>query len=108
MTSATRARTWAHTTSAPSSCSLGRGWVGARDGCAAMPPPASPPAGALDAADLRPLSGRPLCAPVSLGDLADLDDRNPVDRTNDPAPAEGISPNPDPTTTTRTHTLPST
>ena len=29
---------------------------------------------ALSAADLRPLSGRPLCAPVSLGDLADLDD----------------------------------
>ena len=27
----------------------------------------------LDAADLRPLAGRPLCAPVSLGDLADLD-----------------------------------
>jgi NADP-dependent aldehyde dehydrogenase len=49
----------------------------------------------LDAADLRPLSGRPLCAPVSLGDLADLDDSmNPVDRTNDAAPAEGISPKP--------------
>jgi len=28
----------------------------------------------LDASDLRPLSGRPLCAPVSLGDLADLAD----------------------------------
>ena len=28
---------------------------------------------ALDAADLRPLATRPLCAPVSLGDLADLD-----------------------------------
>jgi NADPH-dependent 2,4-dienoyl-CoA reductase/sulfur reductase-like enzyme len=28
---------------------------------------------ALDAADLRPLASRPLCAPVSLGELADLD-----------------------------------
>jgi D-hydroxyproline dehydrogenase subunit alpha len=26
----------------------------------------------LNAADLRPLAGRPLCAPISLGDLADL------------------------------------
>ena len=26
---------------------------------------------ALEAADLRPLAARPLCAPVSLGDLAD-------------------------------------
>jgi NADP-dependent aldehyde dehydrogenase len=30
----------------------------------------------LGAADLRPLAGRPLCAPVSLGDLADLDDNH--------------------------------
>ena len=29
------------------------------------------------AADLRPLASRPLCAPVSLGDLADLDDEYP-------------------------------
>jgi NADP-dependent aldehyde dehydrogenase len=50
---------------------------------------------ALDAADLRPLARRPLCAPVSLGELADLDDSmSPVDRTNDAAPAEGISPKP--------------
>ena len=28
---------------------------------------------ALDATDLRPLARRPLCAPVSLGDLAELD-----------------------------------
>jgi NADP-dependent aldehyde dehydrogenase len=41
---------------------------------------------ALDAADLRPLARRPLCAPVSLGELADLDDSmSPVDRTDDAA-----------------------
>jgi NADP-dependent aldehyde dehydrogenase len=43
----------------------------------------------LSAADLRPLARRPLCAPVSLGELADLDDSmSPADRTNDAAPTQ--------------------